>query len=224
MNSKLRPLVAGELETPAVTNIINELVGIAQRTGHIKVANKTGGPLVYGTPVAFDGYDVTLAAITVVKADARPPRLCDAVLSETIQTDHAGIAYRAGVVGGLVADVVVGTKVYLSAVAGEFAFTAPDTAGDAVQLIGVVTVRHATAASILFFPGVAALGSLADAYIKPADGIPSTDLTLYCQQRLAAQATNVPQSTEETTPTVTEYNALLTALKGAGLMVADIPG
>ena len=35
-------------------------------------------------------------------------------------------------------------------------------------------------------------------------------------------AANVPQSTQETNPTVTEFNALLTALKTAGLMVADL--
>jgi hypothetical protein len=176
MNSKLRPIVAGELDTPAIKDIINELVGISQRIGHIKVANKTGGTLVAGTLVSFDGYDTTLAAVTVVKADARPSRLCDVVLSESILTDHVGIAYTAGVVGGLVADVAVGTKVYLSATAGEFAFAAPNTAGDAVQVVGVVTVRHATAGSILFFPGAAAPGSIEDAYVLPATGIPATDL------------------------------------------------
>jgi hypothetical protein len=36
-------------------------------------------------------------------------------------------------------------------------------------------------------------------------------------------AANVPQSTEVTNPTVTEFNALLTALKTVGLMVADVP-
>lgn len=35
-------------------------------------------------------------------------------------------------------------------------------------------------------------------------------------------ASNVPQSTETTTPTVAEFNALLTALKNAGLMTPDV--
>jgi len=235
MNSKLRPLISGELETPAITNIINELVGVAQRTGHIKVANKTGGTLVAGTLVAFDGYDATLAAVTVVTADARPSRLCDVVLSESIQTNHAGIAYTAGVVGGLVADVAVGTKVYLSAVAGEFAFTAPATAGDAVQVVGVVTVRHATAGSILFFPGAAAPGSIEDAYVLPATGIPATDLAAAVQlslgkadSALQAALTSPAANQEDSVAAeiaglVADFNTLLASLKTAGLMVADTP-
>jgi hypothetical protein len=198
MNSKLRPIVGGELQTPAVANIINELVGIAQRTGHVRVANKTGGTLAAGTLVAFDGYDATLAALTVVKADARPPRLADAVLSESVLTDHAGVAYAAGVVGGLAADWAVGTKVYLSPTAGAFTNTAPSTAGDGVQVVGVVSVRHASAGSILFFPGVSGAGSI-----------------------VPTPAANQAASTQETSPTVAEFNALLSKLKAAGLMVAD---
>lgn len=34
-------------------------------------------------------------------------------------------------------------------------------------------------------------------------------------------AANIPDSTEETSPTTAQFNALLAALKAAGLMVAD---
>lgn len=234
MNTKLRALVAGEIGTPQVEDVINELVGIAQRTDHIKVANKSGGNFTKGTLVSFDGYDITLGAVTVVKADASPSRLCDAVLSEAILNNAAGIAYTAGVVGGLACDWAVGTKVYLSETAGEFSNVVPSDPGDAVQVVGVVTVRHASAGSILFFPGAAAPGSMAGAYMLPATGIPSTDMTAAVQLSLGkadsalqvaltVPAANVPDSAELTNPTTAEFNALLSALKVVGLMVADTP-
>jgi hypothetical protein len=187
MNTKLRHLSMGEVGTGELEALINELVGIAQRAAHIKVANKTGGNFAKGTLVAFSGYDATLACPTVVKADANTgPVAAQLVLSEAIVDGSTGIAYTAGVVTGLVADVAVGTKVYLSETPGGCAFTAPADSGDLVQAVGYVTLRHASAGAILFFISAAGGGgaSVEGAYTKPATGIPESDMAAGVQTSL----------------------------------------
>jgi hypothetical protein len=93
-------------------------------------------------------------------------QLADLVLSEDILNNAAGIAYGAGVVTGIAADQPVGTKVFLSTAGGRV-YSAPGGAGTAVQTVGVVTTRHASAGAIDFFPGdhvvaAAATGDIAD--------------------------------------------------------------
>ncbi|MHB8867438.1 MAG: hypothetical protein ACYC6T_08025 [Thermoleophilia bacterium] len=188
MNTKLRSILGGEMGTPALTAILNELVGIAQRQGHITVANKSGQPMVAGDLVAFDGYDATLGAPTVVLADASTASLADVVLSEAIANDAAGVAYAAGVIGGLDTSGAgaVGSKVYLSETTpGGFTYVAPTGAGEAVQHLGVVTIKHASTGAVLFFPGAAAILADPGSYTLPPAGMPAVDMAAAVQASLA---------------------------------------
>jgi len=122
----------------------------------LTVANKTGGALTKGTLVYFSGYDTTLAAPSVTKADAdSPASIATLVLAEDIANDASGIAEGEGVVAGLDTSSysAVGSLVYLSGTAGETTPTAPTAADDVVQIVGVVKVKHASTGSIYFFPG-----------------------------------------------------------------------
>jgi len=151
MNSKLTSIRRGDIGSARMQQILNELIAIAQRTGHVKVANKTVATLTKGTLVLIDGYDATLAAPTVVAADADSGG-AQFVLSEDIATDAAGIAYSGGWVDGLDTSgaSAVGSKAYLSTDAGGFTWTAPSGAGDFVQVVGVCAVKNATTGAIVF--------------------------------------------------------------------------
>lgn len=187
MNTKLKALANGDVGTSEVEAILNELIGIAQRGAHVKVANKTGGPLAKGTLVALTGYDATLAAPTVVKADANTgPVPAQAILSELIADGGAGIAYTCGVVTGLDTSgaSAVGSKAYLGETPGAFAWAAPSDPGDVVQVVGFCTVKSDTAGALLFWLSAASGGVVEGAYVKPATGIPSTDMTTAVQTSL----------------------------------------
>jgi hypothetical protein len=124
-------------------------------------------------------------APTVVAADANVSG-AQAVLSEVIANNAAGIAYTCGVVTGLntAGAPAVGSAAYLSETTGEFAWSAPSDPGDIVQVIGYCTVKDASAGAILFYFSAAGGGSVEGAYVKPVGGIPSTDLTAAIQQIL----------------------------------------
>ncbi|MBN1629681.1 MAG: hypothetical protein JW990_07955, partial [Thermoleophilia bacterium] len=92
MNTKLTAL-AGELGTPEFQAAFNELVGIAQRSEHVKVYNGTGGTLAKGTLVAVTGYDATSGALSVAVA-SQVSRPAIGVLSEAVTNESTGIAYR----------------------------------------------------------------------------------------------------------------------------------
>lgn len=175
MNTKLQTF-NGEIGTPEFQAAINELVGIAQRAGHVKVANKTGGTLAAGTLVAINGYDATLAAPTVAKADASTATPAVFVLSEAILNNAAGIGYAAGVVGGLNTSgaSAVGAAAYLSeSVAGGFQWSAPTTPGYIVQVVGRVTEKSETAGIITFYLGSASV--ISSETMVPADGSVNND-------------------------------------------------
>lgn len=122
---------------------------------NVTVANKTGGPLTKGTLVYVSGYDTTLGAPSVTKADADTNgKISELVLSANIANDAAGVAYTQGAVTGIDTSgaSAVGSIAYLSCTAGEFAWSAPASADDVVQVVGVCKVKNASTGSIYFFP------------------------------------------------------------------------
>jgi hypothetical protein len=151
MNSKLQALVGGEVGTPEYQALINELISLAQRTGHVKVTQTQSASFGPGTLVAVDSYDATLGCLKVVKADAASGIPAQFVMSETLLTGGVGIAYSGGVVGGMntSAASAVGSKMYLGA-AGGGVWAVDVVTGHVNQKVGVVTVKHASSGAVAF--------------------------------------------------------------------------
>lgn len=123
----------------------------------ILVANKTGAPLTAGALVYINGYDTTLAAPTVAKADAsNVDTLAQYVLPEAIANNTSGYAeieYTTTALDTSLA-AAVGSAVYLSVSApGSWQLTVPTGADQSSQIVGVVKVKSATVGEIRFFPG-----------------------------------------------------------------------
>jgi len=132
----------------------------------LKVYNSTGGTLTTGTLVYINGFDATTGLPTVAKAanTANPALL---VLKADIANNKSGEAYFEAEVTGLdtSGSSAVGALVYLSNTAGEFTFTAPTAAAQAVQVVGVVKAK-AAAGAIYFFPGRFALQKIIKSMIQ----------------------------------------------------------
>lgn len=132
----------------------------------LKVYNSTGGTLAAGTHVYINGFDATAGLPTVAKAvnTANPALL---VIKDAIANNKSGEAYFEAEVTGLntSGSSAVGALVYLSNTAGEFTFTAPTAAVQAVQVVGVVKAKAASG-SIYFFPGRFALQKVIKSMIQ----------------------------------------------------------
>jgi hypothetical protein len=110
------------------------------------------GDLVYPS-----GYDATSGKIKVSKADAdgtNPARAAWFVAPADIENAAAGTVVGAYLLTGVNTSAAsdVGAPVYLSDTAGAWSVTAPSTAGDAVQQVGVVTVKHTETGAVLLMP------------------------------------------------------------------------
>ncbi len=122
----------------------------------LTVANKTGGTLTKGTLVYISGYDTTLGAPSVTKADAdAATSIATHVITEDILNDASGTADGEATITGLNTSSysAVGSLVYLSGTAGGITPTAPTAADDVNQIVGVVKVKDASVGSVFFFPG-----------------------------------------------------------------------
>lgn len=110
------------------------------------------GDLVYPS-----GYDATSGKIKVKKADAdgdNPAKAAWFVAPADIQNAAAGTVVGVYELTGQNTNAGnVGDPVYLSdATAGGWSLSAPSTAGDCVQQVGVVTAKSDTAGKVLLMP------------------------------------------------------------------------
>ena len=124
-------------------------------TPGVSARNETGGTLVKGTLVRIDaGYSTSKPLL--VKADADAGLYATHVVSADIANNANGDVYALGSLTGLATNgQTIGDKVYLSATAGGFTFTAPTGADQVVQEVGIVVTVDASTGTILFFPGLA---------------------------------------------------------------------
>ena len=107
--------------------------------------------------VYISGYDTTSGKLVVKKADAdlaSPANVAQFIAPLAITNAEAGT-----VVGELIATAIntdaaagVGSPLWLSDTAGGFAVSAPTTAGDTQQCVGVVVTKNATTGSAWFYP------------------------------------------------------------------------
>ena len=122
------------------------------------IAVIAGEAIAKGDLVYPSGYDATSGKIKVQKADAdatNPARVAWFVAPAAIENGAAGIVV--GMYELTAQDTsgasAVGAPVYLSdATAGAWSLTAPATAGDSIQQVGVVTVKNATTGKVLLMP------------------------------------------------------------------------
>ncbi len=113
--------------------------------------NETGGTLTVGTLVTVSGGTATLPLL--VKADANGAGLIAAYVVDTAITDTTnGTVGRTYLLTGIDTSSAsaVGSPVYLSETAGGYTFTAPTAAASRVQIVGQVTIKHASTGAIQF--------------------------------------------------------------------------
>lgn len=190
MNTKLQAFPTGLFATPEVADVLNELIGIAQRGAHIRAVNTTAGTLTKGTLVSVAGYDTDDAAAQMFLANRSTGAWATHVLSEDTAAGAVGIVYAVGVVTGLDTSAAtdVGYGVYLG-LAGAFEWAGPSQAGEISQWVGAVTVKDALAGAIWFnFASQAAVPIVAGAYWIPETGIPASDLAQTVQDAILAGA------------------------------------
>ena len=169
------------------------------RAQRVLVANATGAKLNKGTLVCINGWSAALNAATVIKAVASDiTRLASYALPEDLNNNAVGPAFLYGhVLLNLTAESV-GLPVYLSATAGQATLIAPTNTGT-VQQVGVVS-KTGTQGTVFFFPALHLVQS------TPA---------------ATNQATATAAGEGDDTVKLSDFNALLTKLKSAGLMAAD---
>jgi len=147
--------VTGNLTGNVTGNITGALSGGETNP---TVAIIAGEAIANGDLVYPSGYDATSGKIKVSKADANasnPARVAWFVAPAAIENAAAGIVVGAYELTGQDTNsaTAVGDPVYLSdATAGAWALTAPATAGDSIQQVGVVTVKSATVGKVLLMP------------------------------------------------------------------------
>ena len=118
----------------------------------ITVYNGTGITINAGQLLHVVGYDAGNAALEVELADAdtsgKPTHL---IANESINNAATGAAVQAYTLTAQNTSAgSVGDPVYLSATAGGWTLTAPTGADQIAQVVGFVTVSHATTGEILF--------------------------------------------------------------------------
>jgi hypothetical protein len=119
------------------------------KAGHGALPVRCASSLIAGHLVYVTTYDGTNSVFTVAKADADDPaKPAQFVMRSALGANTNGHAYAAGEVTGLDTSgaAAVGDPVYLSGTAGAWTLTAPT----APQLVGRVTVKHATTGAIAF--------------------------------------------------------------------------
>ncbi len=130
-------LLASDAATPAKQ-------GLAAR-------NETGGTLTVGTLVYLSGGTATLPLL--VKADTDVAGAIAAYVIDTeIATAANGTVGRTYLLTGIDTSTAsaVGSPVYLDATAGGYTFTAPTGGTSRVQVVGQVTIKHASTGAIQF--------------------------------------------------------------------------
>lgn len=177
----------------AFDKVITQELEVTDVQGEVMyVANKSGGNFTKGMLVYISGYDATSGYPIVAKADADAPIAADLVLIEDIDNGDTGQAATVAVIGDLNTNAyTVSDIVYLSTTAGGFS-TVPTTPDTVIkQKVGVVQVKSATVGEIRFFPGkkIMVYQGVNDAYVKPTNGIPATDLATGVQSNLTAAGT-----------------------------------
>ncbi len=155
------------IEAAVTGNVIGDVTGNV--TGAVTGAVSGGevnptvlviasGAIAKGDLVYPSGYDATSGKIKVSPADAdatNPARVAWFVAPAAILDTAAGVVVGAVELTGLNTDAAaaVGDPVYLSdATAGAWSLSAPATAGDSIQQVGVVTAKSATVGKILLMP------------------------------------------------------------------------
>lgn len=152
-----------------ITTAAASLNDLATKTGTETLTNKTlsdvsvavtivaGENLAAGDLVYPSGYDATAKKIIVSKADAdanNPAKVAWFVAQGTIAKDATGTVYGAYELTGQNTNSAsaVGDPVYLSTTAGGWSLTAPTGGGQAIQQVGVVTVKNASTGKVLLLP------------------------------------------------------------------------
>lgn len=115
------------------------------------------GAIAAGDLVYPSGYDATSGKIKVSKADAdgtNPAKVAWFVAPAAISDGAAGTVVGMYELTGqnTSSATAVGNPVYLSTTAGGWSLAAPTTGGAAIQQVGVVTVKDASAGKVLLMP------------------------------------------------------------------------
>lgn len=140
-------------------NVIGAVTG-AVSGGEVNpsILVKAGEAIAKGDLVYPSGYDATSGKLVVKKADAdgtNPLRAAWFVAPAAIENGAAGTVVGMYELTAQNTDSAsaVGDPVYLSdATAGAWSLSAPATAGDAIQQVGVVTAKSATVGKVLLMP------------------------------------------------------------------------
>ena len=119
----------------------------------MQIRNETGGTLARNTLLAITGWDAVKDVPKVSKADADDSTLmAGLIVRSPISNNRYGYAFYSSLSYRDIdtsAAAAVGSTVFLSAVAGGFVFVAP-IAPAKTQIVGRVTVKHATTGRIAF--------------------------------------------------------------------------
>lgn len=156
---KVKSATIGEMFVFPILKVISKVGSSFLQPGvevPVLVANKTGGTLTKGTLVYVTGYDTTLGAPSVTKADADTAGLgAELILTADIDNNASGNAYPVAVVTGIDTSGAgaVGSLAYLSGTAGQFVWAALTGADQISQVVGMCVTKHASTGSMLFFPG-----------------------------------------------------------------------
>ena len=147
------------IEANVTGNVTGNVIG-AVSGGEVNptIAVIAGEAIAKGDLVYPSGYDATSGKIKVSKADAdgaNPIRAAWFVAPAAIENGAAGTVVGMYELTAQNTDSAsaVGDPVYLSdATAGAWSLSAPATAGDAIQQVGVVTAKSATVGKVLLMP------------------------------------------------------------------------
>ena len=147
------------IEANVTGNVTGNVIG-AVSGGEVNptIAVIAGEAIAKGDLVYPSGYDATSGKIKVSKADAdgaNPIRAAWFVAPAAIENGAAGtvVGMYELTAQNTNSASAVGDPVYLSdATAGAWSLSAPATAGDAIQQVGVVTAKSATVGKVLLMP------------------------------------------------------------------------
>lgn len=119
----------------------------------LDIINKTGGEIAKGTLLYISGYDATSGRWTIAKADADAMLAASFIATGVIAINGQARVEKALTLTGLNTSgySAVGDPVYLDyTTAGGYRSAAPTGADQLVQIVGMVTVKHASTGIIKF--------------------------------------------------------------------------